>query len=105
MESNNTYSDIVEKIDLIIQDNQQLQTALQEVQKQELSKQQLRTISKLYKDKEKTNRRMIKELRKIYDDQSGKNVRKSILKTARKAVNNGQQIDFEKLIDDIEKTR
>ena len=100
-----TYSDIVEKIDLIIKDNEQLENAFKEVQKENISKQQLKTIQKLYRNKEKTNRRMIKELRRIYDDQSGRTVRKSILKTARKAVSNGQQVDFDKLIVDIDKTR
>ena len=100
-----TYSDILEKIDLILKDNEQLTKALSEVQKENISKQQLKVIQKLYRDKEKTNRRMIKELRKIYDDQSGRSVRKSILKTARRAVLNGESIDFDKLLKDIELTR
>ena len=102
---NKAYSDILDKIDQIIKDNQDLTNAFHEVQKENMSKKQIQTIRKLYRDKEKTNRRMIKELRKIYDDQSGRSVRKSILKTARRAVNNGQTVDFEQLVQDIDKTR
>lgn len=100
-----TYEAILEKIDLVIKENEQLTKNITEVQKENLSKDQLKTILRLYKEKEKTNRRMIKELRKIYDDQSGRNVRKSILKTARISVKNGEKIDYDKLLSDINETR
>ena len=103
--SNTTYDTILEKIDLIIKENEQLHKSVTEVQQSKLDKNQLRTILKLYKEKEKTNRKMIKELRRIYDDQSGRHVRKNILKTARISVKNGETVDFDKLVSDINNTR
>ena len=102
---NNVYSDILEKIDQVIKEKDQFEKSITDISQQGLNKSQVKAIRKLAKDREKTHRRMIRELRKIYDDQSGRTVRKSLLKTARISARNGEKVDFDKLIEEIKKTK
>jgi hypothetical protein len=97
-------TDILQKIDQLTKEFEDISSTMKALEDKTLSKQQLKTIHKVRREREKTYRRSIKQLRIIYDDQSGRSVRKSILKTARIAAQNGEKIDFEKLLQDIEKT-